>query len=174
MGNHGSGGGRSGNGAGRPPGASSGSMELKVPQGMPPEIAKAMVQQTIFALQRMMPLLEVGQAFEAAQQALLTEVQVQQIWAAHAAGAKTWGIRITRPSKVRAIQGGDAETEAIGYITPTRVDEMSSMEDVLKHVSLVAILTSPTARALFFAHGYKITFHLPPPEEATSDQPPSD
>jgi len=63
----------------------------------------------------------------------------------------TWGFRLHNR--------GGAVTSKLGQVTTSKTfAELASLDEVLHYATIVALLTSPPARAVLAAHGYDLEF----------------
>lgn len=64
-----------------------------------------------------------------------------------------WRLRLSRES---AIAGG--ASEELGFWAPKRVEDCKTLEEVLKNATIIALINSPTARAVLAKMGYRLGF----------------
>ena len=126
--------------------------------GLPPDVAQGIANDVYVALKSFMPLLPDPQIAPVVQGVLGDVVKLGPFLAQVAAGTwDAWGIQLEKKNLV-ALAGleDSGSSDTVNFMVPTNPREITTAEDMLKFVSLLAILTSPVARAIIAVTGFKM------------------
>lgn len=151
-------------------------IKIRIPQGMDPNMAVMLFQQLLAELHELEPLTDHNLKERVAEGMINDVPKIAAIRKkiVEAPDGMMWSIDVFEPQRVK-LAGGDLRN-VTGFTIDARprLRECKNIEEVIKTISCLALITSTTARSVAAMNGYVLRIRPPVPVEDADPAEPGD